>query len=150
LSTRRVVLPVGPSLASIRIVHVSRHSSRVVALVGGAALVVAVASCNTPSIPIPPPDARAISFAVDLELGEATFHYAPNPAYALGLAYVFNRTQGRGVIETAREDGSIGPTAPFPAAVDDEVSITIETDAQAVSTCVVLREGTPSQFCPAP
>jgi hypothetical protein len=113
----------------------------------GLALALAGGSCVTPSIPIPPPEAQNMSFAVDLGVGTATFQYAASVNYGGARVYVFNRTQGRGIIDTAREDGSVGPTAPFPAALDDEVSITFETDEQAVSTCVVVREGVPSQIC---
>jgi hypothetical protein len=112
------------------------------------AALLATGSCFTPSIPIPPPDARLITFALDAEGGQATFHYDPMPEYANALVYVYNRTQGRGVIDTARPDGSIGPTAPFPAVLDDQIAVTVETDEQTASTCVVIREGTPSQFCP--
>jgi hypothetical protein len=116
--------------------------------IAAAARIALIASCFTPSIPIPPPEASASSFAVDTEGGIATFSYPPSPRYADALVYVFNRTQGRGVIEVARPDGSIGPTAPFPAVIDDEVSITIDTEEQAVSLCVIVREGTPTQYCP--
>jgi hypothetical protein len=113
----------------------------------GAALAVGCASCVTPSIPIPPPEAQNMSFTVDPSVGTATFQYAASVNYGGARVYVFNRTQGQGIIDTAREDGSVGPTAPFPAAIADEVSITFETDEQAVSTCVVVREGVPSQIC---
>lgn len=122
-----------------------RHIALVLVL--GIALGLGGASCLTPSIPIPPPEARSMSFTVDVSAGTATFQYAASVNYIGARVYVFNRTQGRGVIDTAREDGSVGPTAPFPAALDDEVSITFETDEQAVSTCVVVREGVPSQIC---
>jgi hypothetical protein len=141
----------GPSLASPGGVPTSRDRVRLPrrALgLGLAALIALVGSCFTPSIPIPPPEASAITFELDASAGVATFRYPPSERYADALVYVFNRTQGRGIIEVARPDGGIGPTAPFPAVVDDEVSLTIEAEEQAVSTCVIVREGTPTQYCP--
>jgi hypothetical protein len=109
--------------------------------------VIVIGSCATPSIPIPPPEVQQMTFAIDVGAGAATFHYGPSVNFGGARVYVYNRTQGRGVIDTARDDGSVGPTAPFPAAIDDEVSVTFETDDQAVSTCVVVRDGVPSQIC---
>ena len=125
-------------------VRLARRALRV----GAAALIALLGACFTPSIPIPPPEASAITFEIDTSAGVATFHYPPSARYADALVYVFNRTQGRGIIELARPDGSIGPTAPFPAVIDDEVAITIEAEEQAVSICVVVREGPPTQYCP--
>lgn len=109
-----------------------------------AALWVGLGGCVTPSIPIPPPSPEAMVFEVDVDLGEATFSYPANANYSDAIVYVFNRTEGVGVIATAEADGSVGPTAPFPAAYGDEVSVTFEAEAQVVSTCVVLREGGPT------
>jgi hypothetical protein len=112
-------------------------------------LAMAGAGCITPSIPIPPPDADYMTFEVDLGAGTATFTYDPDPDFADAIVHVFNRSQGMGVIDTARDDGSVGPTAPFPAALGDEIAVTFETDEDVVSTCVILREGTPdgTQVC---
>jgi hypothetical protein len=114
-----------------------------------AILAIAWAGCITPSIPIPPPDADLMTFEVDVDLGEATFTYDPDPDFADAIVYVFNRTQGEGLIATARGDGSVGPTDPFPAALGDEVAVTFETDDQIVSTCVIVRQGRPdgTQVC---
>jgi hypothetical protein len=141
----------GPSLASPGGVPAPRDHLRLARRairLGAAALIVLIGSCFTPSIPIPPPEATSITFQLDTSAGVATFRYPPSERYADALVYVFNRTQGRGIIEVARPDGSIGPTAPFPAVLDDEVSLTIEAEEQAVSICVIVREGTPTQYCP--
>src|SRR5690349_25128471 len=100
-----------------------------------------LAGCITPSIPIPPPDPEAMEFDVDIDLGEATFSYPADSNYEDAIVYVYNRNAGEGVITRARADGSVGPTMPFPAALDDRISVTFEAEAQVVSTCVVLREG---------
>jgi hypothetical protein len=106
------------------------------------------AGCFTPSIPIPPPNPEAMTFSVDLTLGQATFAYGADESYVDATVYVYNRTQGRGVIDTARPDGSVGPTAPFPAAVGDQIQVTFEADTEVASVCVLLREGIPNALCP--
>lgn len=122
-------------------------STRVVALV--LAVLVGLAGCITPSIPIPPPEPANMAFALDVEAGVSTFRYGPEPNYAHAVVYVYNRTQRSGIITAARADGSVGPTAPFPAAAGDNVAVTFETFESVVSTCVVVREGQPSigEYC---
>ncbi len=113
------------------------------------ALCVALAGCITPSIPIPPPEPTEMTFAVDATGGFATFSYAAEPNYSNAVVYVFNRNAGTGIIATARADGSVGPTAPFPAQLGDNVAITFETDEVSVTSCVVVRDGSPSpvEYC---
>jgi hypothetical protein len=109
--------------------------SLVVGLVG------AFAGCITPSIPIPPPDPEQMTFEVQLEIGEARFEYSASGSYEGATVYVFNRDKRTGVIDTARDDGSVGPTLPFPAELGDQVVVTFEREQQTVSTCVVMRQG---------
>lgn len=104
-------------------------------------VLLALAGCITPSIPIPPPDPEQMTFEVELQTGSAQFSYSPSGAYAGAAVYVFNRAKGTGVIDTARADGSVGPTLPFPAALGDSVVVTFESEQQTVSTCVVIRQG---------
>ena len=106
------------------------------------------AGCITPSIPIPPPDADRMEFAV-IEGGAATFVYEGDPLFANAIVYVYNRDSGAGVIATANGDGMVGPTEPFAAELGDEIAVTFETEEYVVSTCVILREGTPdgTQVC---
>ena len=144
--------PPGPSLASPHGVHAPRDRVRLARRArrfGAAALLTLIAACFTPSIPIPPPEPGLMTFTVDPGTpGEATFRYGPTPNYGDAVVYVFNRTQGRGIIDTARPDGSVGPTPAFPAADDDQIAVTFETTEQVVSSCVVFRSGTPTAFCP--
>jgi hypothetical protein len=102
-----------------------------------------LAGCITPSIPIPPPDPEQMTFEVQVEAGagSARFAYSASGAYDSATVYIFNRAKGTGVIDTAREDGSVGPTLPFPAELGDQVVVTFEREQQTVSTCVVLRQG---------
>lgn len=120
-----------------------------VRLLFAALVAIASSACITPSIPIPPPEPTSMAFAIDAQAGEATFTYAAEPNYSGATVYVFNRTAGIGIIATARADGSVGPTAPFPAQVGDNVAVTFETDEASVSTCVVVRDGVPSavEYC---
>lgn len=115
---------------------------RLLLLVAGLALAGALmAACTTPSVPIPPPEPERMSFQVDVQGGSAQFAYEPAASYANAVVYVFNRDQGQGVITTAGDDGSVAPTAPFPAAEGDNVVVSFELEDQIASTCVILRDG---------
>ncbi|MGN6110405.1 MAG: hypothetical protein ACTHU0_35205 [Kofleriaceae bacterium] len=109
-------------------------------------LIVALGGCITPSIPIPPPDPALMSFVVtsDGNTSSATFEYPANDNYANAIVFVFNRDRGVGVIETARSNGSVGPTAPVAAALGEQIVISFQRDDQTVSTCVRLRQGSQS------
>ncbi len=105
------------------------------------ALAIALGSCVTPSIPIPPPDPEQMTFELESASGTARFSYSPSGVYDGALVYVFNRNKGTGVIDTARADGSVGPTLPFPAASGDQVVVSFQRDTQTVSTCIAIRQG---------
>lgn len=109
-------------------------------------VVVAMQSCITPSIPIPPPDPSQMTFQLQGDVGNtsASFSYPANVNYEDSVVFVFNRTKGIGVIETARSDGSVGPTAPVRADLADEMVISFQREDQTVSTCIKLREGAQS------
>ncbi len=94
---------------------------RITAALAALAAVLALGGCITPSIPIPPPEPTAMIFEIDVEVGLATFSYDDEPNYADAVVYVYNRDLGVGVIATARSDGSVGPTAPFPAEAGNEI-----------------------------
>lgn len=110
-------------------------------------LVLAVlGGCITPSIPIPPPDPGRMTFAVKVEGQDstATFAYPPDINYIDSIVFVFNRDRGVGVIEAARSDGSVGPTAPLAAALGEQIVVTFQREDQTVSTCIRLRDGAQS------
>ncbi len=107
-------------------------------LVGG--LVLGFDAC-TPSVPIPPPEPEKVSFALDLTAGVASFQYEASASASNAIVYVFNRDIGEGIITTAENDGSVGPTDPFPARVGDNIVITFETEDQLSSTCVKMADG---------
>lgn len=72
----------------------------------------------------------------------AQFSYPSQHNYHNGVAYVYNRTKGTGVIQNVNTDDSIGPTPSFPAVIGDEVVVSVQTVNQTESTCVKLRDGT--------
>jgi hypothetical protein len=100
-----------------------------------------LASCITPSIPIPPPDPAQMMFDIAPDLGQARFSYPASGEYASATVYVLNLRTGTGVIDTARDDGSVGPTLPFPAMVGDAVTVSFSRESQTASTCIVIRQG---------
>ena len=116
------------------------------------AIVVGLAGCVTPSIPIPPPDPAKMTFMVTTDTSgvvvSAALAYPPTDAYKGGVAYLYNRSQGHGVIEAVNADGSVGPTAAVAATTGNQIVFSIENDDQTVSTCVLLTEGAPSSYCP--
>jgi hypothetical protein len=111
-----------------------------------------VSGCITPSIPIPPPDPAKMVFDIT-DIGSpsstAIFSYPPDVNYQGALVFVFNRDRGTGVIQQANADGSVGPTQPLAAAVDEQVVVTFQRDDQTVSTCIRLRNGNqdPTNYC---
>jgi hypothetical protein len=117
-----------------------------------AIVLVGLAGCVTPSIPIPPPDPSKMTFTVTTDqngtVTSASLTYPPTDSYKGGVAYVYNRTLGHGVIEQVNADGSVGPTAAVEAAAGNQIVFSIENDQQTVSTCVLLKDGAPSSYCP--
>jgi hypothetical protein len=105
------------------------------------ALGLVVLGCNTPSVPIPPPATSRIEFELEPDVGQARFRYLATPEYGGAIVYVFNRDQGRGIIETAGDDGAVGPTAPFPGVEGDDIVISFQVDDDIQSICVTLRAG---------
>ena len=114
--------------------------------------VLGLAGCVTPSIPIPPPDPSLMTFTVTVDgsgvITGASFQYPPTVSYVGGVAYVYNRSIGIGAIQAVNGDGSIGPTPVVAASENDQMVISVENDEQTVSTCVLLRAGTPASYCP--
>jgi hypothetical protein len=108
--------------------------------------------CVTPSIPIPPPDPAMMQFAVGVDgegvITSASLTYPPTESYKGGIAYVYNRSKGEGVIQDVRLDGSIGPTPHVRASGGDQLVVSVANDDQTVSTCILLREGAPTSYCP--
>jgi len=108
------------------------------------------AGCITPSIPIPPPDPTEMMFHITTVDGvsNATFTYPADSNYCGGVAYLFDRNLGTGIIRTVNTDCTIGP-ATMQASLGDSVDFTVQTHTQTVSTCVRLQEGaqSPAAYC---
>jgi hypothetical protein len=117
-----------------------------------ALVLIGLVGCVTPSIPIPPPDPSKMEFTVETDpngtITAASLTYPATDNYKGGVAYVYNRTLGRGVIEQVKADGSIGPTTPVAAGAGDQIVFSVENEEQTVSTCVLLRQGAPNAYCP--
>jgi hypothetical protein len=116
------------------------------AIAGVVASVIALpglGGCITPSIPIPPPDPSLMEFAVTGTGNDttATFTYPANQNYRGSIVFVYDRDRGRGIIEAARPDGSVGPTQPVQAALGEQIVVTFQREDQTVSTCIRLRNG---------
>lgn len=116
-----------------------------------AGLLAVAVGCVTPSIPIPPPDAARMTFTITVQaaVSSAVLTYPPDKNYAGGIVYVFNHETGRGVFQNVNEDNSIGPTQPLEAAPGNQLVISVESEAQTASRCIVLREGLqdPNTYC---
>lgn len=111
----------------------------------------ALGGCITPSIPIPPPDPAKMTFSIQVtgDSSVASLTYPPDINYVDSIVFVFNRDRQVGIIEAARPDGSVGPTAPVAAKVGEQIVVTFQREDQTVSTCIRLREGAqnPNDYC---
>jgi hypothetical protein len=114
-------------------------------------LLIGLAGCITPSIPIPPPDPAEMQFHLTTSgmASTAVFTYPAHDAYKGASAYVLDQRTNQGVFQLANDDGSIGPTLPLPATLGDQVVVSIQNTEQTVSACVVLKEGAqdPNVYC---
>lgn len=121
---------------------------RALALLGVFVAAIGLAGCVTPSIPIPPPDPTRMMFdGVDGMDGSVTFSYPADSRYVDSTVFVFNQTQGLGVIASAHDDGSFGPTQAFSAIVGNQIIVSIQREDQTESTCVTLRDGGGAEPC---
>jgi hypothetical protein len=85
-----------------------------------------------------------MTFSVSIidTVSTAQFSYPPEHNYHGGIAYIYNRDKGVGVIQNVNPDDSIGPSPSFAAAIGDQVVVSVQTADQTDSTCVRLRDGT--------
>jgi len=107
----------------------------------GIAVLALVGACFTPSVPIPPPEPEDMAFEVDTDTNTVRFSHDANVSYRGAVVYVFNRTQGVGLIVTANSDGSVSPTAPFAGGDGDQVVVTFELETQLAAVCVEIHDG---------
>jgi len=102
----------------------------------------AIAACNTPSVPLPPPELPQLRFqSPDPAMPNAIIVQGmPTPAHANARFYVYDRVNGSGVITTAAADGAFSST-PFNGADGDKVQIYYDTPEgeRSQDVCVELR-----------
>jgi hypothetical protein len=103
----------------------------------------AVVACNTPSVPLPPPDLPSLGF-ISAGIGMVSVQGMPSAEHAGVRFYVYNISRGDGVITTAAANGSF-TTSPFAGTDGDTVQLYYDTPATGRSqdVCVALHVGTP-------
>jgi hypothetical protein len=106
------------------------------ALAGGLA-------CNTPSVPLPPPELDVISFQPASASDSVFLQSLAASRFASARFYVYNLTRNEGVITDAAADGSF-TTDPFPGATGDTVEIYYDPPGggeRSPSVCTTLQIG---------
>jgi hypothetical protein len=112
-----------------------------------------IAACNTPSVPIPPPDLQALSFQNSgaAPAGMVVLQGMPSQRHANAEFFALNRSRGDGVIATAGADGSF-TTSPFAANDGDTMQLYYNTSSgeHSEEVCVQLVINLPliSSACP--
>ncbi len=119
-------------------------------LLGGSAL---LWSCVAPILTVPPPNEVAFSTimitdSTDAPQTEWITTGGPLQQAANADYYVFNRTQGQGVIASAKNDGSF-TAPPMQGSQGDQVLIYYKTPFgdYSDSLCVLLADGTATGSC---
>jgi hypothetical protein len=114
------------------------------AVVAGISFVL-VFACNSPFIPIPPPDA---TFTPGTTSGEWSVSTPPDSRAAGARFFIFNATLGSGIIQQASPDGSMA-AYPLMGKVGDHVELHWEKSVADSSSviCRPLSEGLVVQGC---
>jgi hypothetical protein len=104
-----------------------------------AALLAPAGGCNTPSVPLPPPDIGALRFQ-PAGTGLVSLQGAPSQRHAGARFYAYNQSRGDGVITTAAADGSF-TTSPFAGSDGDTVQMYYDTPQgeRSQDVCTTLR-----------
>ncbi|HZS37535.1 MAG TPA: hypothetical protein VFF06_11950 [Polyangia bacterium] len=103
----------------------------------------AVAACNTPSVPLPPPDLPSLGF-ISAGVNLVSAQGKPSTEHSGVRFYVYNISRGDGVITTAAADGSF-TTSPFAGSDGDTVQLYYDTTSadRSQDVCVALHVGQP-------
>jgi hypothetical protein len=100
-----------------------------------------IVACNTPSVPLPPPDVPALSFEVPAgtPAGMIALKGKPSQRHVDVRFYVIDQSSGDGVITTTAHDGSF-ETAPFAAKEMDSVQMYYDSaeGERSEELCVTL------------
>ena len=113
------------------------------AMVAGLSFVL-VFACNSPFIPIPPPNPSFTQSST----GEWSVQTPPDSRASGATFYIYNANLGSGIIERAAPDGSMYGY-PLQGAVGDRIMIRWERSPTegSSSICRPLGEGTAIQGC---
>jgi hypothetical protein len=118
------------------------------------AVALALGGCNTPSVPIPPPqpDLQALRVQpVTTPAGMVTVEGQPSVHHESVRYYIFNVSRADGVIVDAHPDGSFS-TSPFPGSEGDTLQLYFDAPDRRRSTtvCTTLSLNAPliSSSCP--
>jgi hypothetical protein len=118
---------------------------RWLAALGAAVSYVFILSCNSPFIPIPPPDPTFSEGSTSGEWGVST---PPDSRAGGALFYIYNADLGSGLIQRAAPDGSMY-AYPLQGTAGDRIHIRWERSATESSStiCRPLGQGLVLQGC---
>jgi hypothetical protein len=106
--------------------------------------------CNTPSVPLPPPDLPALTI-LTAGTGLVSVQGRPDPRHARVRFYIFDEGAGDGVITPAAADGSF-TSSPFAGMSGDTVQMYYDTPegdrSEDVCTMLQINVGLISTACP--
>lgn len=91
------------------------------------------AACVTPSVPLPPPELSALSFAGAAAKGTIELRGRPSPRHAKVRFGAFNRSRGVGVLVATQDDGGF-TSEPFGGFAGDSVELWFEDRGQRSGT----------------
>ena len=110
-----------------------------------ATLALALGGCNTPTVPLPPPDPGEFTIALTGTGGEITLTGKANAARANARYEIYNEASAIGVIVKGAADGSF-TSPPFGAALGNRLELSYELGSPVTGDvsgilCLVVREG---------
>jgi hypothetical protein len=122
-------------------------------ILGASVGLMAIFACNTPSVPLPPPELPALRFPMlpTTPPGFVVLQGMPSQRHIRARFYTVNRSNGDGVITTAGDDGAF-TTEPFAGAEGDYIQLYYDSELgeRSEQLCVELRFDVPliSTRCP--
>lgn len=113
-----------------------------------AASLIVVFACNSPFIPIPPPNPTFTESATPAPPGQWSVSSGPDSRAGNALFFIFNASTGSGLIQRAAPDGSMY-AYPLYGQVGDRIHIHWErgTGESSATICRPLSAGLVQQGC---